>query len=117
MKLKIRIKRAYEPAEKSDGTRILVDRVWPRGVSKEEARIDLWLKEIAPSTELRKAFGHEVKKWRVFRTQYRRELARHGEQLERIRDRARAGAVTLVYGARDEEHNQAMVLKQVLENR
>ena len=114
---RIRLKRAYEPAGKSDGTRILVDRLWPRGVTKEAARIDLWLKEIAPSTELRKAFGHDPKKWRMFVSRYRRELAAHADELDLIRRKARETTVTLVYGARDEEHNHAVVLKQLLDSR
>ena len=111
----IKLKRVYEKPEKSDGTRILVDRLWPRGLTKEKAALDLWLKEIAPSTELRKWFGHEPKKWRSFRGRYQTELKRHPKQLKLIKDKEKAGTVTLLYGARDREHNEAVVLKQVLE--
>jgi uncharacterized protein YeaO (DUF488 family) len=112
----IRLKRAYEAPQKSDGTRILVDRLWPRGLSKENAKIDLWLKEIAPTTELRKWFGHDRKKWANFAARYRRELGSHPKQLDVIRNKASKGAVTLIYAARDTEHNEAVILKQVLEN-
>ena len=110
----IQLKRAYEKPERTDGTRILVDRLWPRGLTKEKAAIDLWLKELAPSTELRKWFGHDPKKWRGFRSRYRTELKLHGDHLQLIKNKAKVGAVTLVYGARDQEHNEAVVLKQVL---
>ena len=117
MKRKIKIKRAYETPDKSDGTRILVDRLWPRGLTKRKASIDLWLKEIAPSTELRKWFGHDPKKWRSFRGRYQTELKHHPDQLKLIRSKAKEGTVTLIYGARDQEHNEAVVLKQFLERR
>jgi len=110
----IQLKRAYEKAERGDGTRILVDRLWPRGLTKERAAIDLWLKELAPSTELRKWFGHEPKKWRDFRSRYRTELKQHRDQLQLIKNKAKQGAVTLIYAARDQEHNEAVVLKQLL---
>jgi uncharacterized protein YeaO (DUF488 family) len=113
----IKLKRAYEKPGELDGTRILVDRLWPRGLTKVKAAIDLWLKEIAPSTGLRKWFAHDPKKWTSFRTRYRTELKEHPEQLSLIRRKAREGAVTLIYGARDEEHNEAVVLKEVLEMR
>ncbi|MBV9009307.1 MAG: DUF488 domain-containing protein [Verrucomicrobia bacterium] len=115
--MEVRLKRAYEAPSKSDGVRILVDRLWPRGLRKEKARIDLWMKEIAPSTALRKWFGHDPKKWREFTARYRRELATRGEELKLISQQARHGCVTLVYSARDEEHNQAVVLRQVLEGK
>jgi uncharacterized protein YeaO (DUF488 family) len=111
----IRLKRAYEAAESEDGFRILVDRLWPRGVSKDSARIDLWLKEIAPSAELRKWFGHDQSKWARFRTRYFRELDEHSDALAQLRDLARKGPVTLVYGARDQAHNDAVALKEYLE--
>ena len=111
----IKLKRVYEKPEKSDGTRILVDRLWPRGLTKEKAALDLWLKQVAPSTELRKWFGHDPKKWKEFRSRYRRELKKHLDELEQILKKARKGSVTLLYGARDQEHNEAIVLKQVLE--
>ena len=110
----IRLKRAYEKPEPTDGTRILVDRLWPRGLTKEKAAIDLWLKEIAPSTELRKWFGHDPKKWRSFRSRYRMELRHQSTPLQLLRSKARDRVVTLIYGARDQEHNEAVVLKDVL---
>ena len=113
--MKIKIKRVYELPDKDDGMRILVDRLWPRGLTKEKASVDLWLKEIAPSTELRKWFGHSPDKWKRFRGRYYTEI-RHKEDLIKVlKDKAKGGTVTLVYGARDEEHNEALVLKQFLE--
>jgi uncharacterized protein YeaO (DUF488 family) len=112
--LSIRLKRAYEKPEPTDGTRILVDRLWPRGLTKEKAAIDLWLKELAPSTELRKWFAHDPKKWPAFRGRYRTELKQHSAALKLIRSKAGEGPVTLIYGARDQEHNEAVVLKEVL---
>lgn len=114
MPLSIRLKRAYEPPARNDGLRVLVDRVWPRGVKKEDARIDRWLQDIAPSAELRKWFGHDPDRWETFRERYRAELAEQGEPLEELVEAAEAGRVTLVYGARDERHNNAVVLKEVL---
>ncbi len=113
--MNVKLKRAYEKPDKTDGTRILVDRLWPRGLTKVKANIDLWLKEIAPSTELRKSFGHDPKKWRSFRGRYQTELKRHPDQLKLIKSKAKEGTVTLIYGARDQEHNEAVVLKQFLE--
>ncbi|GAA4332978.1 DUF488 domain-containing protein [Pigmentiphaga soli] len=110
----LRLKRAYEPAGPDDGVRILVDRLWPRGLSKAKAALDDWMKDIAPSTELRQWFGHDPERWTEFQRRYRAELRQHAEQLERIRALAKAGTVTLVYGARDEAHNDAVVLKKVL---
>jgi uncharacterized protein YeaO (DUF488 family) len=110
----IQLKRAYEKPERGDGTRILVDRLWPRGLTKEKAAIDLWLRDLAPSTELRKWFGHDPKKWRGFRSRYRTELKQRGDQLRWIRHKAKQGTVTLIYGAHDQEHNEAVVLKQLL---
>lgn len=115
--MKIKLKRAYENPDKTDGTRILVDRLWPRGLTKSKANIDLWLKEIAPSTELRKWFDHDPKKWRSFRGRYQIELKHRPEQLATIRSAGKEGTVTLIYGARDQEHNEAVVLKQFLEKR
>jgi uncharacterized protein YeaO (DUF488 family) len=112
--MSIRFKRAYEKPEPTDGTRILVDRLWPRGLTKKKAAIDLWLKEVAPSTELRKWFGHDPKKWRNFRSRYRTELKQHSAPLQLIKNKAKEGMVTLIYGARDQEHNEAVVLKEVL---
>ncbi|MEO6970595.1 MAG: DUF488 domain-containing protein [Chthoniobacterales bacterium] len=110
----IRLKRAYEKPERTDGTRILVDRLWPRGLTKEKAAIDLWLKELAPSTELRKWFGHDPAKWRSFRSRYRTELKEQSDQLILIKSKAKRGVVTLIYGARDQEHNEAVVLRELL---
>jgi uncharacterized protein YeaO (DUF488 family) len=111
----IRLKRAYEPASPEDGYRVLVDRLWPRGVSKDAARIDLWLREVAPSTDLRKWFGHDPARWAQFRTRYFRELDDRPEVIAQLRDLAREGVVTLVYGAKDREHNDAVALKDYLE--
>lgn len=108
------LKRAYEPASSGDGYRILIDRLWPRGVSKEKAALDEWVKEIAPSAGLRKWFGHDPERWTEFQRRYRTELQQHGELLGRIRELARAGHVTLVYSAHDEQHNDAVVLRDVL---
>jgi uncharacterized protein YeaO (DUF488 family) len=110
----LRLKRAYEPAEDSDGTRILVDRLWPRGVSKDRADLANWMKEIAPSTELRKWFAHDPAKWDAFQRRYRAELAGHAADLDHIRALAAKGVVTLIYSAHDETHNDAVVLHQVL---
>ena len=113
--MNIRIKRVYaEPAD-ADGSRILVDRLWPRGLTKEKAHVDVWLKEIAPSTELRKWFGHDPEKWKRFRGRYETEIRHNERPLEILREKARQGAITLLYGARDEKHNEALVLKQFLE--
>jgi len=112
--MSIRLKRAYAKPERADGTRILVDRLWPRGLTKRKAAIDLWLKEIAPSTELRKWFRHDPKKWRSFRNRYRTELKEQSAPLELIKRKAKEGVVTLIYGARDEQRNEAVVLKELL---
>lgn len=110
----VQIKRVYDPPRKADGCRVLVDRIWPRGLSKAEAQIDLWMKDIAPSTELRKWFNHDPARWKSFQEKYRAELRQLGEQLDELRARARKGRITLVYGAKDTEHNQALVLQDVL---
>ena len=109
----ISLKRAYEPPAETDGMRVLVDRLWPRGVTKSRARIDLWLKDLAPSTELRKWFGHDPEKWPEFRKRYRAEL-KGNPALAELREQSRQRDITLVYAARDELHNDAVVLKQVL---
>jgi uncharacterized protein YeaO (DUF488 family) len=114
IQLKVKIKRVYEEPSKEDGTRILVDRLWPRGLTKEKAAIDLWLKEIAPSIELRKWFSHDPKKWNEFRKKYLQELKDNGEQVSILKERLKKGTVTLVYGAKDEEHNEAHVLEELL---
>ena len=110
----IKIKRVYEQPDKADGTRILVDRLWPRGLTKAKASVDLWLKAIAPSTELRKWFGHEPGKWAEFKTRYRAELKENDEQVAILKGEIEKGTVTLVYGAKDEEHNEAVVLQESL---
>lgn len=110
----LRKKRAYEPAEQSDGKRILVDRLWPQGVSKERADLTEWMKDIAPSTELRQWFAHDPAKWDEFQTRYKAELAGHQADLDQLRTMAKAGPVTLIYAARDEQHNDAVVLYDVL---
>jgi uncharacterized protein YeaO (DUF488 family) len=110
----VRLKRAYERPSAHDGTRVLVDRLWPRGVKKDDAEIDEWAKEIAPSTELRKWFGHDPVRWREFQRRYRAELRRRPDLLDRLRDLARQGPVTLVYAAHDELHNDAVVVRDVL---
>ena len=110
----VRLKRAYEAAEAADGTRILVDRLWPRGVSKQKAALEEWMKDIAPSTELRQWFGHEPSHWEEFQRRYKAELRQHAAALERLRDIAAKGTLTLVYAARDEAHNDAVVLRDVL---
>ena len=109
----ISLKRAYEPPAKTDGMRILIDRLWPRGLTKAKAGIDFWLKELAPSTELRKWFGHDPEKWPEFQKKYRVEL-KGNPVLSELRKHCRDGDVTLVYAAKDELHNDAVVLKQVL---
>ncbi|MGD9617249.1 MAG: DUF488 domain-containing protein [Alphaproteobacteria bacterium] len=111
---RIRIKRAYDPPSPEDGVRVLVDRLWPRGLRKADAAIDRWLKNIAPSTELRRWFGHDPSRWDEFRRRYRHELSAHPELLCELRELARNGVVTLVYSARDEHHNDAVVLRDVL---
>jgi uncharacterized protein YeaO (DUF488 family) len=113
----IKIKRVYEQPADSDGSRILVDRLWPRGLTKEKASVDVWLKEIAPSTELREWFGHDPEKWSRFRGRYETELRRNGPLIEMLTRKARQGPITLIYAARDEKHNEALVLKQFLERR
>lgn len=113
----IKLKRVYEEPSPEDGLRVLVDRLWPRGLTKERASVDLWLKEVAPSTDLRKWFGHEPAKWREFEARYRRELREQKRAIELLKEESRGHTVTLVYGARDEDHNEAVVLKAVLEHR
>jgi uncharacterized protein YeaO (DUF488 family) len=108
------VKRAYEPAGKDDGYRVLIDRIWPRGVTKEQARLDEWARELAPSKELRRWFAHVPERFDEFRCRYLGELAAQGEKLDELRGRARTGQVTLVYGARDTEHNDAVVLAELL---
>lgn len=113
----IRIKRVYEPAAASDGQRILVERLWPRGLKKEELHADAWLKDIAPSTELRQWYGHRVERWPEFQRRYRAELDAHADALKPLRAAAKKGTVTLLFSARDEEHNSAVVLRDYLASR
>ena len=112
--MELKIKRVYVKPETGDGKRILVDRLWPRGLTKEKAGIDLWLKEIAPTTELRKWFGHDPDKWKEFQKRYHQELKNNKEQVSILYELLKKGPVTLVYGAKDEEHNEALVLKEWL---
>ncbi|MCC7400540.1 MAG: DUF488 domain-containing protein [Chitinophagaceae bacterium] len=114
MKEKVSIKRVYEPPEKSDGFRILIDRLWPRGLSKEKAKVDLWLKEIAPSTELRKWFGHDPEKWPVFQKKYSAEIKNNKASLDILRSKIKEKKVTLVYGAKEERYNDAVVLQKLI---
>jgi uncharacterized protein YeaO (DUF488 family) len=113
--MKIRIKRVYEPRAPEDGQRILVDRLWPRGLTKEKAAVDLWLKDIAPSTELRKLFSHELAKWKEFQLRYREELKGKVDTISTLKAEAKKGPITLLFGAKDEEHNEAVVLRAILE--
>ena len=110
----IKLKRVYEEPSKEDGTRILVDRLWPRGLTKEKAHVDLWLKDVAPSTELRKWFAHDPSKWPEFETRYRAELKQNPAQLDLLKQAAAKGPTTLLYGAKDNEHNEAIVLQKLL---
>lgn len=111
----IRIKRIYESAGPKDGYRVLVDRLWPRGLSKEKAQIDLWLRDVAPSSALRVWFGHDPARWPEFRTRYHAELRRNSEALAPLVQRAKTGVSTLLYSARDERFNQAVALKAYLD--
>jgi len=113
----LRLKRAYEPAETSDGRRILVDRLWPRGLSKKRVAIDEWMKELSPSAELRRWFDHDPKKWLEFQRRYKRELRVHTDLVDKLARLASRRRVTLVFGARDEEHNDAVVLAGVIRTR
>ncbi len=110
----MRTKRAYDDAEPGDGYRVLIDRVWPRGVSREKAQIDEWARDLAPSPDLRKWFGHKPERFAEFRRRYREELAAHADRIDALRRRAADGPVTIVYGARDREHNNAVVLAELL---
>jgi uncharacterized protein YeaO (DUF488 family) len=111
----IQLKRVHEKSSRKDGVRILVDRLWPRGLTKRRAAVKLWLKDVAPSTELRKWFGHAPAKWSQFQSRYRKELREKKDALKLLKQKSEGHAVTLVYGARDEEHNEALVLKMILE--
>jgi uncharacterized protein YeaO (DUF488 family) len=111
----IQVKRVYEEPSRTDGVRILVDRLWPRGLTKQRAAVTLWLKDVAPSTELRTWFGHDAAKWRQFQARYRKELGEKKEVLQSLKRRSQGHTVTLVYAARDREHNEALVLKTILD--
>jgi len=112
--MKLNIKRVYDATDPADGTRILVDRLWPRGLTKEKAKVDLWLKEIAPSAGLRKWFGHDPAKWTEFKKRYRAELNENTASVSTLKDQIKKGTTTLVYGAKDEEHNDAVLLREYL---
>ncbi|HEY8030975.1 MAG TPA: DUF488 family protein [Methylocella sp.] len=114
---RVQIKRIYDAPEKSDGVRVLVDRLWPRGVSKKKASLDLWMKELAPSTELRKWFNHDPERWVGFRQRYRHELRKHGNELAALKAQAAKRRVTLLFGARDTLHNEAVVLRDALQSK
>ena len=111
----VRIKRAYSEASPSDGIRILVDRIWPRGITKKRARIVEWRKDLAPSTSLRKWFGHDPARWNQFRRRYRKELKRSMEELQKLAYLSGKQTITLVYSADDEKHNQAVILKELID--
>ena len=111
----IKLKRAYEKPSSNDGLRILVERLWPRGLTKERAAVDLWLKDVAPSAELRKWFGHDPARWEQFQKRYWKELEEKGEAVQSLKQKTKQDTVTLVYAARDEEHNGALALKRFLE--
>ncbi len=115
----VAIKRAYEPPSRTDGVRILVDRLWPRGLKKEQLQVAKWMRELGPSTELRRYFGHDPARWDAFRRRYRAELSRREARplLDELVQLARKGKLTLVYSAKDEDHNQAVVLREVIEAR
>jgi uncharacterized protein YeaO (DUF488 family) len=115
--LDVRIKRVYEQPEAGDGYRVLVDRLWPRGLSRERANLDEWAKELAPSDELRKWFGHDPDRFAEFRTRYRAELRDRGDEIERLLSLAHSGPLTILYAARDHEHNNAVVLAELIRQR
>jgi uncharacterized protein YeaO (DUF488 family) len=110
------LKRAYEKPSLNDGFRVLVERLWPRGLNKENAQLDLWLKDVSPSPELRQWYGHDPAKWTEFQNRYRAELKEKKSELNLLKDKSRGETVTLVYAARDQEHNSALVLKKVLDS-
>jgi uncharacterized protein YeaO (DUF488 family) len=113
----IKIKRVYEKPSPADGLRVLVERLWPRGLSKDRAAVDVWLKEVAPSTELRKWFGHDPAKWEEFQKRYFKQLAANDSPVKQLKQKGRKGTITLVYAARDEQHNGALALKRFLEGK
>ena len=115
MSRRVWIRRAYEPPGRNDGYRVHVDRLWPRGVSKADARLDDWVRDLAPSTALRQWFGHDPRRWEEFGQRYRAELADHADAVSRLVEVARHRRLTLVFGARDTEHNDAVVLREVID--
>ncbi len=115
--MNIQIKRVYEQPDAKDGKRILVDRLWPRGLTKEKAKVDLWLKDVAPSTELRKWFAHDPARWTEFKTRYREELRRNKQTVSLLKEEASKGPTTLVYGAKDQRHNEALILQELLKSK
>ncbi len=117
MKMNVRIKRIYEKVSRDDGARVLVDRLWPRGVSKERAKLDAWLKDIAPTSELRKWFDHDPPKWAVFKRKYKAELQANAEAVEELKRIGKKRKITLLYGARDSEHNEAVVIRDLISPR
>jgi uncharacterized protein YeaO (DUF488 family) len=112
----IELKRVYEDSSPKDGLRVLVDRLWPRGLTKERAAVDLWLKEVAPSAELRKWFGHDPAKWAEFQARYQKELRDKKAALQLLKEKSEEHIITLLYGAKDKDHNEALVLKRLLEH-
>ena len=112
----LKVKRIYETASSDDGKRILVDRLWPRGIKKSEVKIDEWLKEIAPSDELRKWFAHDPSKWQAFKRKYAHEIEEKSDLIQQLRKESEREAVTLVYSAKDNEHNNAVALKEIIEH-
>jgi uncharacterized protein YeaO (DUF488 family) len=111
----IKLKRVYENPSPKDGLRILVERLWPRGLTKERAAVDLWLKDVAPSPELRRWFGHDPARWEQFQERYRQELRQKKDAVQLLKQKGKVGTVTLVYAARDEDHNGALALKEFLQ--
>jgi uncharacterized protein YeaO (DUF488 family) len=111
----IKLKRVYEEPSSKDGLRVLVERLWPRGLTKKRAAVDLWLKDLAPSPELRKWFGHDPARWEQFQNRYRQELRKRTDAIRLLKQKVKEGMVTLVYAARDEEHNGALALKRYLQ--
>lgn len=117
MDMSLRIRRVYEPPQDGDGKRILIDRLWPRGISKNDAQVDVWMKDVAPSAELRRWFGHDPKKWDEFRRRYQEELKRNAKAVEELKEQIGQSTATLLYGARDIEHNNAIVLMDFITKR
>lgn len=117
MAIRIKIKRIYDPPGVEDGFRILVDRLWPRGLSKEKAKVDLWLREISPSNELRKWYGHDPQKWGEFKKRYSREIAGKGEDLDLLVQKAKEGTVTFLFSSKEEKLNNAAALKEFVESK